>query len=118
MQIAMNQYRDEKSTDNLVGPPVGIQGEGQVGWVAPNMHGILLEHDGACPPFFRATAPTIRTNPGFDPADRRAAQVPLGGGAAGRVSGASGSLLRATRAEIRLCHACWIQILAQRAHTR
>eukprot|EP01047_Picozoa_sp_COSAG01_P020075 COSAG01_NODE_1134_length_11558_cov_8.381360_19_plen_47_part_00 len=30
MQIAMNQYRDEKSTDNLVGPPVGIQGEGQL----------------------------------------------------------------------------------------
>ena len=41
----MNQYRDEKSTDNLVGPPVGIQGEGQVGWVAHNMHGIMIEHD-------------------------------------------------------------------------
>jgi hypothetical protein len=46
VQIAMNQYRDEKSTDNLVGPPVGIQGEGQVGWVAPNMrHGIMIEND-------------------------------------------------------------------------
>jgi hypothetical protein len=45
VQIAMNQYRDEKSTDNLVGPPVGIQGEGQVGWGFPNINDFIIEND-------------------------------------------------------------------------
>ena len=30
VQIPMNQYQDERSIDNLIGPPVGILGEGQL----------------------------------------------------------------------------------------